>query len=271
MTLKSKEKRDYYYKLAKEQNYRARSAYKLLQIDQEINIIKKCKNILDLCAAPGSWSQVVLERRNNEETKVVAIDVLEMFPLDGAIMLKEDITSELCVQKIQNIMNGENFDLVLCDGASDSTGFHFKDEFVQNELLLSSLRLSLRTGKVGSSFLGKCFRSENFCKIIKIFYEFYEKVKLFKPISSRAASIECFIYGEGLKRVDNCSLSFNLFDFNLDFSEMQKYFLQIQACGTGPDPDISTNDNKAYKESKYKPIDPPYKPSIQIRRNNSNT
>uniref|UniRef100_A0A914D8W9 Ribosomal RNA methyltransferase FtsJ domain-containing protein n=2 Tax=Acrobeloides nanus TaxID=290746 RepID=A0A914D8W9_9BILA len=96
----SKDKRDIYYRMAKEGKWRARSAFKLLQIDDEFNIFEGVTKVVDLCAAPGSWSQVVakkliLEQKDEEirkKTKIVAVDLQPMSPLEGVIQLQGDIT-----------------------------------------------------------------------------------------------------------------------------------------------------------------------------------
>jgi tRNA (cytidine32/guanosine34-2'-O)-methyltransferase len=90
----SKDKRDIYYRLAKEKGYRARSAFKLLHIDEEFNILHDVKRVVDLCAAPGSWSQVLSEKLNtaNDCVKIVAVDLQQMAPLPGVIQLQGDIT-----------------------------------------------------------------------------------------------------------------------------------------------------------------------------------
>lgn len=86
----SKDKRDIYYRLAKEEGWRARSAFKLLQIDETFNILKDVKKAVDLCAAPGSWSQVLAKKldSSNTETKIVAVDLQAMAPLPGVIQIQ---------------------------------------------------------------------------------------------------------------------------------------------------------------------------------------
>ena len=117
----SKDKRDIYYRLAKENGWRARSAFKLLQINEEFNIFNNVKKVVDLCAAPGSWSQVLArELYKNEEkndVKIVAVDLQIMAPIEGVIQLQGDITKLETAQKIISYFDGEKSDLVVCDGA----------------------------------------------------------------------------------------------------------------------------------------------------------
>lgn len=143
----SKDKRDIYYRKAKEQGWRARSAFKLLQIDQKFNIFDGVTRAVDLCAAPGSWSQVlsrklylgeeidIKEKVNifgdvtpdepkkeyvkNEHVKIVAVDLQPMAPLPGIIQIQGDITKYSTAQEIIKHFEGEKADLVVCDGAPD--------------------------------------------------------------------------------------------------------------------------------------------------------
>lgn len=144
----SKDKRDVYYRLAKEEGWRARSAFKLLQIDDEFHIFEgihgtsflSCsqlnffshdnfegvKNAVDLCAAPGSWSQVLTRKLHNSKdddgsstAKIVAVDLQAMAPLPGVIQIQGDITQLSTAEKIIQHFEGGKADLVVCDGAPD--------------------------------------------------------------------------------------------------------------------------------------------------------
>lgn len=127
----SKDKRDIYYRLAKENGWRARSAYKLLQLNEQYKLFQTglVKRVVDLCAAPGSWSQVLsreLYAKNNtagaaEDIKIVAVDLQQMAPLLGVIQLQGDITKIETAEKIVSYFEGSKADLVVCDGAPDGT------------------------------------------------------------------------------------------------------------------------------------------------------
>lgn len=118
----SKDKRDIYYRLAKEDGWRARSAYKLIQVDEQLNILENISRVVDLCAAPGSWSQVLSNRvAATEERKIVAVDLQIMAPVQGVIQIQGDITSSKTVESILNHFSGHKADLVICDGAPDGT------------------------------------------------------------------------------------------------------------------------------------------------------
>jgi tRNA (cytidine32/guanosine34-2'-O)-methyltransferase len=164
----SKDKRDVFYRRAKESGYRARSAYKLLQIDAEFNIFNDAslpvRRSVDLCAAPGSWSQVLSERlikkasiddKSHEDgdgndnadedeggPRIVAVDLQPMAPLHGVTCLQGDITSLETAQAIISHFEGKRAELVICDGAPDVTGLHDIDEYIQGQLLLSAINIS---------------------------------------------------------------------------------------------------------------------------------
>ena len=107
-------KTDIYYRKAKEEGYRARSAYKLMQIDDEFKIFSNVQRAVDLCAAPGSWSQVLStklyeseeERKNTDDCRVVSVDLQEMAPIEGVTIIQGDITTQATVDKILTIFKG---------------------------------------------------------------------------------------------------------------------------------------------------------------------
>ena len=138
----SKDKRDIYYRKAKEVGFRARSAFKLMQIDDEYDLFEGVHRVVDLCAAPGSWSQVLSSKlySNTDEAnellasgnpRVVAVDLQEMAPIPGVVCMVGDITSKASAEAIINHFRGDLADLVVCDGAPDVTGLHDIDEYMQ--------------------------------------------------------------------------------------------------------------------------------------------
>lgn len=251
----SKDRRDYYYYQAKVLGYRARSAFKLLDIDREFNIFEASANIIDLCAAPGSWSQVL---RQQTSAKIVAIDVQEMVPIEGVHILKQDITSEECFKQVESIFGSDLADLIVCDGAPDVTGFHDLDEFLQSDLLKASLALCQRLGKIGSTFVGKCFRGEYSGYIVRHFKKFYTSVELVKPKASRNVSVECFIVCRGMVKTDVDPSIIEMCGEPINF--------EVRACGNGPDPDFINCDAMNAFSPSAPPISPPYLASINARR-----
>uniref|UniRef100_A0A3P9KF88 FtsJ RNA 2'-O-methyltransferase 1 n=1 Tax=Oryzias latipes TaxID=8090 RepID=A0A3P9KF88_ORYLA len=155
----SKDKRDIYYRLAKEEGWRARSAFKLLQLDQEFHLFTGVSRAVDLCAAPGSWSQVLSRKLRGDEgakeVKIVAVDLQAMAPLPGVTQIQGDITKVSTAQEIIRHFEGQAADLVVCDGAPDVTGLHDVDEYIQAQLLLAALNITTHVLKPGGTFVAK--------------------------------------------------------------------------------------------------------------------
>ncbi|KAF1760661.1 hypothetical protein GCK72_008910 [Caenorhabditis remanei] len=191
----SRDKRDIYYRLAKENKWRARSAFKLMQIDDEFQILKGVRRAVDLCAAPGSWSQVLSKRlfEEDKEAKIVAIDLQPMAPIPGVIQLQGDITSVDTANQVIEHFSGDKSDIVICDGAPDVTGIHSLDEFMQAELILAAFNITSHVLRPGGNFLAKIFRSRNSSLLYAQMKRYFKKVYLAKPRSSRQSSCEAFV------------------------------------------------------------------------------
>jgi len=188
----SKDKRDIYYRKAKEEGWRARSAFKLLQIDEQFNIFEGVTKAVDLCAAPGSWSQVLsrkLYKDGENSVQIVAVDLQEMVPLPGVHQIKGDITKMETVESIISLFNGEKADIVLSDGAPDVTGMHDIDEYIQAQLILAALNISTHLLKLGGTFIAKIFRGRDTTLLYSQLKIFFNIVSIAKPRSSRNASI----------------------------------------------------------------------------------
>ncbi|KAI4086747.1 MAG: hypothetical protein LQ344_007316 [Seirophora lacunosa] len=270
----SKDKRDAYYRLAKEQGWRARSAFKLIQLDEQFDLFKDVTRVVDLCAAPGSWSQVLSrvlikgegfgrrrweekQRRNQEvifrgeeeehapddekegldtlsaahraketlqpreNVRIVAIDLQPISPLPGITTLVGDITHPSTPPRILAALNPspspsssssstppsaatqpqerQLVDLILSDGAPDVTGLHDLDIYIQSQLLHSALALALRILKPGGTFVAKIFRGKDVDLIYAQLRCFFAEVRVAKPRSSRASSLEAFVVCRGFK------------------------------------------------------------------------
>ncbi|CAD2093160.1 ribosomal RNA methyltransferase, putative [Plasmodium vinckei lentum] len=307
----SKDRRDIYYRKAKENGYRARSSYKLIQINDKFEIFKLfnpsnysnsdisevinkyneefCYNIVDLCAAPGSWSQVLkniclynyynmlyfINKNNNmnnesddleheefvknfslyinfndslekkidkflknnnhqiKEPKLVAVDLQEIGNMNYINIIQGDITKMSTINQILKCMNGNEKEVspfvntskhpcndesgkynqmennllnkekeekkfayahaVVSDGAPDITGMNDIDEFIQSQLILSSLKVCCSVLKIGGNFISKIFRGEYTGLLIFHLNKFFEKIYVCKPQSSRNKSLESFL------------------------------------------------------------------------------
>jgi len=194
----TKDSRDIYYRKAKEEGYRARSAFKLLQIDEDYKIFQGVKKVVDLCSAPGSWSQVLSQKiyrpqHEDPDVKVVAVDIQFMAPVDGVKVIQGDITQLSTVEAIISHFEGKLADLVVSDGAPDVTGLHDLDLYLQSALLLAALNLTTHLLRPGGVFVGKVFLTEDMDLLYSQFKIFFEDVEFVKPRSSRSSSSEAFI------------------------------------------------------------------------------
>ena len=205
----SKDKRDIYYRKAKEEGWRARSAFKLLQIDDSFNIFEGVKNVVDLCAAPGSWSQVLSRKvylparaQGMPETdlpKIVAIDLQPMAPIEGVIQIQGDITSLAKVKEVLSHFNGKQADLIVSDGAPDVTGLHDMDEFMQAQLILAGLTVATHILAPGGAYVAKIFRGKDIALLYSQLKLFFTEVTCAKPKSSRNSSVEAFVVCQGYR------------------------------------------------------------------------
>lgn len=206
----SRDKRDIYYRLAKEEGWRARSAYKLLHLDDKFGFLKSTKanpleRVVDLCAAPGSWSQVLSKRlweiRAPEErgrVRIVAVDLQAMAPVPGVIQLQGDITSGKTAKEVIKCFSGELAQLVVCDGAPDVTGLHDLDEYVQSHLILAAMTICARILQRGGTFVAKVFRGRDTGLLgSQLRCLFDGTVSFAKPRSSRNSSLEAFVVCQG--------------------------------------------------------------------------
>jgi len=206
----SRDKRDAYYRLAKEEGYRARAAYKLVQLDGTLDLLREARVVVDLCAAPGGWSQVVTKEASSLVV-CVAVDLKEMASLGPKVtMIEGDVTAESTKLAIFEATGGQMADLVLCDGAPDVYGLHDMDDYMQTRLAIVAFDLAKVLLRHGGSFATKIYRgdggSSSFFK--DILGPNFQKVLCAKPRCSRAASVEAFAVGigffkEGSKNVNN--------------------------------------------------------------------
>jgi tRNA (cytidine32/guanosine34-2'-O)-methyltransferase len=203
---KSKDRRDIYYRKAKEEGWRARSAFKLLQIDEQFDLFAGVRRAVDLCAAPGSWSQVLSRKLHagvpaaeRDEVRIVGVDLQEMAPIEGVHLVVGDITSQRTVDAVLELFrdgHAERYaDLVVCDGAPDVTGMHDLDEYIQAQLLLSALAITTQTLREGGTFVAKIFRGRDSPLLYSQLRHFFGDVYVAKPKSSRNSSVEAFVVG----------------------------------------------------------------------------
>ncbi|XP_063150168.1 tRNA (cytidine(32)/guanosine(34)-2'-O)-methyltransferase [Candoia aspera] len=284
----SKDKRDIYYRLAKEEGWRARSAFKLLQLDEEYHLFQGVSRAVDLCAAPGSWSQVLSrklkgEDPKNAEIKIVAVDLQAMAPLPGVIQIQGDITKVSTAQEIIHHFEGQPADLVVCDGAPDVTGLHDIDEYIQAQLLLAALNITTHVLKKGGTFVAKIFRGKDVTLLYSQLRIFFPDVTCAKPRSSRNSSIEAFVVCQNYSPPEGYvpNMSNPLLDhcYDVDFNQLEgpnRVIVPFLACG-----DLSAYDSDrtyplqldpqkeyAYVPPAQPPIHPAYEEACFLKKHN---
>lgn len=233
----TKDQRDHFYRQGKQEGYRARSAYKLLQLDEHYGLFgqesrslasrmaqKRHQDdalsdkvraalpprqdapgyVIDLCAAPGSWSQVLSRLLGASGACIVAVDLQAMAPLEHVTQVVGDITTEATAQAVERAFceaqrdtpSVRRADLIVCDGAPDVTGIQTLDEYVQSQLLMAAFSMALRMLRPGGTFLAKVFvqpQSASARLLLAQLRRSFQHVELAKPSSSRASSAEHFV------------------------------------------------------------------------------
>ena len=187
---------DKYYHLAKEQGFRARSAFKLVQLNKKYEFLGNANVVIDLCAAPGGWLQVCQKSMPPGST-IIGVDLVQIKPIPNVVCLKEDITSANCRKLLKENMNGEKADIVLHDGSPNVGSNWFYDAYSQNELTLVSLKLAAEFLKPDGIFITKVFRSQDYTALLWVFNQLFKSVECTKPPASRSESAEIYAYCSG--------------------------------------------------------------------------
>jgi len=192
----NKQRRDTYVRQSKVDGYRARSAYKLIEIDNKFKIFKGGLNVIDIGAAPGSWSQYVSKVVKNG--KLVSVDLKDMEKIDNTIQLKGDFTKIEIQKKIKKYLNKE-IDVVISDMAVNTTGIKNIDSIQTGELCKEAIFFSKDIISKKGFFISKIFMGGTFNEIVALAKKTFKEVKVFKPKSSRKDSKESFIICKNLR------------------------------------------------------------------------
>jgi 23S rRNA (uridine2552-2'-O)-methyltransferase len=186
----NKQKRDIYVRQSQVDGYRARSAYKLIEIDEKFKILKNGISVIDLGASPGSWSQYI--SRTVKSGRLVSIDIKGMEEIENTIQIKGDFTDLDSQEKIKDLFKSK-VDVVVSDMAVNTTGIKDIDAIYTGELAMEAMNFSKEMLVKEGRFVSKIFLGSSFNEIVALGKKLFKEVKVFKPKSSRKESKESFI------------------------------------------------------------------------------
>ena len=186
----NKQKRDIYVRQSQVDGYRARSAYKLIEIDEKFKIFKNGISVIDLGASPGSWSQYI--SRTVKSGRLVSIDLKGMEEIENTIQIKGDFTDLESQEKIKALFKSK-VDVVVSDMAVNTTGIKDIDGIYTGELAMEAMNFSKEMLVKEGRFVSKIFLGSSFNEIVALGKKLFKEVKVFKPKSSRKESKESFI------------------------------------------------------------------------------
>lgn len=194
---------DPYVARAHADGYRARAAYKLIEINERYKFLKNGQTVVDLGAAPGSWSQFIA--RTFPKTKIFAMDLLEITPINNVEFYQGDFTSDEALHWLEEkleMVNNENgvVDVVVSDMAPNTVGHQKTDHLRQMVLLEYAFDFACRALKPGGTFVAKSFTGGTTNELLKQIKQKFESVHHIKPESSRKDSVEMFIVALGYKK-----------------------------------------------------------------------
>ena len=189
---------DEFVKRAQKEGYRARAAYKLIEIDDKDKLIKPGMTIVDLGATPGSWSQVATQRLKGQG-RFIALDLLEMEPIKGVEFIQGDFREEAILRQLENSLQGKQVDLVIADMAPNMSGITIVDQAGAAYLTELALEFSRDWLKPSGNFLVKVFVGAGFDEILASMRGLFDKVVTRKPKASRGRSNEVYLLGLGKK------------------------------------------------------------------------
>lgn len=192
----NKQRRDIYVRQSKVDGYRARSAYKLIELDEKFKIFKGGINVIDIGAALGSWSQYASKVIKNG--KLISIDLKPMDKIEHTIQIKGDFTELSTQNQIKEILT-KKIDVIMSDMAVNTTGIKNIDAIQTGELCIEAMLFSKDIISEKGFFISKIFMGSSFNEIVALGKKIYKEVKVFKPKSSRKDSKESFIICKNLR------------------------------------------------------------------------
>ena len=202
---------DPYVKLAQKEGFRARAAYKLKEIDEELRLIKPGQVVVDLGAAPGAWSQYLRRRFAPKSAgaggaavgelngTIIALDLLEFEPIEGVQFIQGDFQDEAVLRELEAALAGRPVDLVVSDMAPNLSGIESSDAARIAGLVELAIDFARQHLKPEGALVAKVFHGSGYTQLVEAFRAAFKKVKPIKPKASRDRSAETFLVGIGLK------------------------------------------------------------------------
>ena len=192
----NKQKRDIYVRKSQVEGYRARSVYKLIEINEKFKIFKNGYSVIDIGASPGSWSQYV--SKSVKSGRLVSIDLKDIEKIENMIQIKGDFTESDTQEKIKSYFRSK-VNVVLSDMAVNTTGIKNIDAIYTGELCKEAMLFSKDMLIEEGNFIAKLFLGKSFNEIVALAKTIFKEVKVFKPKSSRKESKESFIICKNLR------------------------------------------------------------------------
>jgi 23S rRNA (uridine2552-2'-O)-methyltransferase len=202
---------DPYVKLAQKEGYRARAAYKLKEIDENLSLIKPGDCVVDLGSTPGAWSQYVRRKMSPAGAaagalngRIIGLDLLPMEPIEGVTFIQGDFREPEVLEKLEAALASENgqvrVDLVISDMAPNLSGIESADAARIAHLIELAVDFAQNRMKPDGALVAKLFHGSGYDELVKLFKDTFKVVKRFKPKASRPGSSETFLVGIGLKK-----------------------------------------------------------------------
>ncbi len=192
--------------MAQKDGFRARAAYKLKEIDEQLGLIKPGHLVVDLGSTPGAWSQYVRRRLSPQGAAVgelngtiIALDILPMEPVEGVQFLNGDFREPDMLARLQEVLQGRQADVVVSDMAPNLSGIESADAARIAHLIELAVEFSQQHMKTEGALVVKAFHGSGYSQLAKLFKETFRVVKPIKPKASRDKSSETFLVGIGLK------------------------------------------------------------------------
>ena len=197
--------RDTYVKLAQKEGYRARAAYKLKEIDEQMGLIHPGQTVVDLGSTPGAWSQYVRRRLSEGAAagamvgRIIALDILPMEPIEGVLFLQGDFREPEVLGRLEQALQGQRADVVVSDMAPNLSGIAATDAARIEHLVELAVDFACHHMKPEGALVVKLFHGGAHAPLLQLFKQTFTLVKQIKPKASRDKSAEIFLVGRGLK------------------------------------------------------------------------